>query len=147
MSISDRLDELQAEAIEANEQWDCGRSAFNANNHAPPIDVALANSELMLAALRAVLDLHKPEKFMDSEETCSGCDIGTLDPPTWPCQTVRAVEAALGMEYAIEKEEGWFDRWLDEVKAQVWDEGYSSCNEYQNGYVPAPRPNPYRKGN
>lgn len=50
------------------------------------------------AALRAVLDLHKPEKFTDSEDTCSGCDIGTLDPPTWPCQTVRAVRAALGEE-------------------------------------------------
>lgn len=48
------------------------------------------------AALRAVLDLHKPEKFTDSEDTCSGCDIGTLDPPTWPCPTVRAVQAALG---------------------------------------------------
>lgn len=57
MSISDRLDQLQTEAIEANEQWGCGRSAFNANNHAPPIDVALANSELMLAALRAVLKI------------------------------------------------------------------------------------------
>lgn len=58
MSISDRLDQLQAEAIEANEQWDCGRSAFNANNHAPPIDIALANGESMLTALRAVLAIH-----------------------------------------------------------------------------------------
>lgn len=57
MSISDRLDQMECESVEANEQWDCGRSAFNANNHAPPIDVALANNELMLAALRAVLEI------------------------------------------------------------------------------------------
>ena len=31
--------------------------------------------------------------------------------------------------------------------ADAWDEGYSACNEYQNAYVPVPRPNPYRKGN
>ena len=117
MSISDRLDELQAEAIEANEQWDCGRSAFNANNHAPPIDVALANSELMLDALRAVLDMHSRDYFGE----CAACPSGIAA----PCPTVRAIEAALGMEYAIEKEEGWFDRWLDEVKAQVWDEGFT----------------------
>lgn len=56
MSISDRLDQIAREAVEADEQWDCGRSAFNADNHAPPIDAALANGEHMLAALRAVLD-------------------------------------------------------------------------------------------
>lgn len=71
MSISDRLDQIERETVEANEH-------------------------LMLAALRAVLDLHKPEKFMDFEETCSGCDIGTLDPPTWPCATYRAIATALG---------------------------------------------------
>lgn len=31
--------------------------------------------------------------------------------------------------------------------ADAWDEGYNACNEYQNAYVPVPRPNPYRKGN
>lgn len=57
MSISNRLDQIAREAAEADEQWDCGRSAFNADNHAPPIDAALANGERTLAALRAVLDL------------------------------------------------------------------------------------------
>lgn len=55
MSISDRLDQIERQSEEASEQWGCGRSAFNADNHAPPIDVALANGGLMLAALRAVL--------------------------------------------------------------------------------------------
>lgn len=57
MPISDRLDQIAREAVEADEQWDRGRSAFNANHHAPPIDAALANGERTLAALRAVLDL------------------------------------------------------------------------------------------
>lgn len=56
MSISDRLDQIERESVEANEQWDCGRSAFNADNHAPPIDAALVNGERTLAAVRAVLD-------------------------------------------------------------------------------------------
>ena len=38
-----------------------------------------------------------------------------------------------------------FDAWLNSIRAEAWDDGYSSCNEYQNAYVPAPRPNPYRK--
>ena len=57
MSISDRLGQIERETVEANEQWDCGRSAFNADNHAPPIDAALVNGEHMLAALRAVSDV------------------------------------------------------------------------------------------
>ena len=40
-----------------------------------------------------------------------------------------------------------FDSLLAKVKAEAWDEGYSACNEYQNAYVPVPRPNPYRKEN
>ena len=38
-----------------------------------------------------------------------------------------------------------FDAWLNSIRAEAWDDGYSSCNEYQNAYVPAPRPNPYRE--
>ena len=94
MSISDRLDQLQAETIEANEQWDCGRSAFNANNHAPPIDVALANSELMLDALRAVLDLHSRDEGCGNPNCCDFCEQ-CLE--SWPCPTVLAIKAALGV--------------------------------------------------
>ena len=99
MSICDRLDQIACEAAEAHEQWDCGRSAFNADNHAPPIDDALANGDLMLAALRAVLDLHKPRNGHDD---CGHC----VDPADahwgipWPCPTVRAIESALGVAAA-----------------------------------------------
>ena len=90
MSISDHLDKIERDFVEANEQWDCGRSAFNANNHAPPIDVALANSELMLDALRAVLDMHSRDYFGE----CAACPSGIAA----PCPTVSAIEAALGEE-------------------------------------------------
>lgn len=79
MPISDRLDQVEDRINEGYGDR-----------------VALYDAPALLAALRAVLDLHRPEKFMNFEDTCSGCDIGTLDPPTWPCPTVRAVQAALG---------------------------------------------------
>lgn len=40
-----------------------------------------------LAALKAVLELHRP----DGEAMCWSCDYGTVH----PCSTVRTVEAAL----------------------------------------------------
>ena len=102
VSVWDRLDEIQSRAKSSAEYV---RSYIETGGEAYEIVMAerinqnaRADVPALVAALRAVLDLHKPEKFMDSEETCSGCDIGTLDPPTWPCQTVRAVEAALGEE-------------------------------------------------
>ena len=65
------------------------------------------------------------------------------------------VPASLGSEqigHLRQQRLAEFDAWLAKVKAdarregqtEAWDEGYSSCNEYQNAYVPAPRPNPYR---
>ena len=68
------------------------------------------------------------------------------------------VPASLGSEqigHLRQQRLAEFDAWLDKAKADArregqadaWDEGYSACNEYQNAYVPAPRPNPYRKGN
>ena len=45
----------------------------------------------------------------------------------------------------IPEVEAEFNAWLKQVRAEAWDDGYSSCNEYQNAYVPAPRLNPYRK--
>ena len=39
-----------------------------------------------------------------------------------------------------------FDRWLNEIKAQAWDEGWDDADEVvsQGGWI---RRNPYRKGN
>lgn len=123
MSISDRLDEIQARADAATEGpwkiethygmsqsrrrqivvpgWMTPIAVLGQENPYGDPDaefIAHARTDVpaLVAALRAVLDLHKPEKFMDFEDTCSGCDIGTMDPPTWPCPTVRAVTAALG---------------------------------------------------
>lgn len=47
--------------------------------------------------------------------------------------------------YEVHGDSVEFDRWLDQVKADAWDEGYNACNEYQNGYVAVPRRNPYRQ--
>lgn len=54
----------------------------------------------LTAALRAVLDLHRPYQpdavlralgqWDASDEWCNGCEM------SWPCPTVRAVESALG---------------------------------------------------
>lgn len=52
----------------------------------------------MAAALTAVLDLHVAERWeWDDSIVCSRC--GPEDAPhEWPCETVRAIEAALGGE-------------------------------------------------
>lgn len=55
------------------------------------------------AALRAVLDLHRPVEVEPSDTICGGCSFqlpngryfGKVE--EWPCDTVRAVEAALGV--------------------------------------------------
>lgn len=54
------------------------------------------------AALRAVLDLHRPVEVEPSDTICGDCSFqlpngryfGKVE--EWPCDTVRAVEAALG---------------------------------------------------
>lgn len=96
MSISDRLDRIERDSVDASGQWNCGRSALNADNHAPPIDAALVNGEHMLAALRAVLDLHEgaPNSVsaMYPDPACNECG------QTMPCPTVRAIATALGEE-------------------------------------------------
>lgn len=37
---------------------------------------------------------------------------------------------------------GMFDRWLNEIRAEAWDEGYSECNSHE-GYFYSDE-NPYR---
>ena len=44
MSISDRLDQISRQSVEADEQWDCGRSAFNADNYAFEMVMPLTRS-------------------------------------------------------------------------------------------------------
>lgn len=55
-------------------------------------------------ALRAVLELHKPQDIYPSggptgRPLCFGCDFDGYDAehPEWPCQTVRVIAAALGV--------------------------------------------------
>lgn len=56
----------------------------------------------LVAALRAVLDLHRPVEVEPSDTICGDCSFqlpngryfGKVE--EWPCDTVRAVEAALG---------------------------------------------------
>ena len=56
--------------------------------------VALASHDALVAALRAVLDLHEGSpnavSAMYPDPACNECG------QTMPCPTVRAVEAALG---------------------------------------------------
>lgn len=90
MSISDRLDEIEARPV----AW-------------PFLDRADADKSSLLAALRAVLDLHKRVANTGvchtegcpctlPEWTCA-CQLERHDEYSpWPCATVLAVQAALG---------------------------------------------------
>lgn len=64
--------------------------------------------ELAVAAVRAVLELHKPAPCLrpcslrHEHVTCRWCKSSWRDalpvPPFWPCDTVRAVARALDIE-------------------------------------------------
>lgn len=54
---------------------------------------ATEDAPALVAALQAVLDLHGPSR----KGICVECiDDEFAGPAEWPCDTVRAVEAALG---------------------------------------------------
>lgn len=42
------------------------------------------------------------------------------------------------------EDEAEFDRWLAQVKAQVWDEGHTRCFHVENPHNPV-KGNPYRE--
>lgn len=65
------------------------RSASGMNTE-PRIDSSTRSA--LVAALRAVLDLHKPE-MLGGTEFCENCG-----PTLYPCSTVRAIETALQEE-------------------------------------------------
>ena len=96
MSISDRLDEIEARTVRAREGRQIDRYMV--------LDV---DAPAMLAALRAVLDRHKPYPdtgmgWRDDNTygyvgaVCDACGTPDEYGAPWPCSTVRAVQAALG---------------------------------------------------
>lgn len=84
MSINDRLAEIEAVAA-----W------LDDKDMEPEVYAATA-------AIRAVIDLHKPVEVEPSDTICRECSyqlsngryFGKVE--EWPCPTVRAVENALG---------------------------------------------------
>lgn len=58
--------------------------------------------ELAVAAVRAVVELHKPEPTHPgplSTLVCHGCELDGYDAehPPWPCWTITAIAEALGI--------------------------------------------------
>lgn len=122
MSILDRLDEIQARAdaatggpwwgsmlgthVEVFAGEGSGSDPMIASELRPGdaefIAAARADVPRLVAALRAVLDLHRPVEVEPSDTICGDCSFqlpngryfGKVE--EWPCPTVRAVEAALG---------------------------------------------------
>ena len=115
MTAADRLDEIQARADAATDgPWEGDYGHFGTGIVAGrvrtgpnvigsmwrPSDgtfTAHARTDVprLVAALRAVLDLHKPRNGNDD---CGHC-VNPADAHwgiPWPCPTVRAIEAALG---------------------------------------------------
>jgi hypothetical protein len=80
---------LHAELLRRSDDW---------------LDVVLS-PQPFAAAVKAVLELHKPQDTYGSSGTkrsylqCTGCDQGPHyeDDPDWPCSTVLAIAAALGV--------------------------------------------------
>ena len=75
MSAADRLNEIEARANRATE--------------AEPGVLASEEALLIVAALRAALELHRPEPYAQGPDYCAECEH------RYPCETVRAIEEAL----------------------------------------------------
>lgn len=61
------------------------------------------HEERVEAAVRAVVELHKPEPTHPgplSTLVCHGCELDGYDAehPPWPCWTIKAIAAALGVD-------------------------------------------------
>ena len=50
---------------------------------------------VMISALRAVVELHKPHLFGVGEIICTGCSSGTEWTIDYPCETIQAIEEEL----------------------------------------------------
>lgn len=77
MSISDRLDEIESVAAYLDD------------------DDMEAEVLAATAALRVVLDMHSRDEGCGNPNCCDFCEQ-CLE--SWPCPTVRAIEATLGEE-------------------------------------------------
>lgn len=113
MTVRDRLGVIEARARAATEgPWDVGPPGvvFSTGTDAMVqtvatgigpgqvqdaefIAAARSDVPVLVRALQAVLDVHRPKYHYPN--LCEGCDPGIMDPPEWPCSTVRAIEAAL----------------------------------------------------
>ena len=120
MTAADRLDEIQARADAATdgpwaweptsptmsgECWNLRvagkpgiRFSVTEYQHGPDNAEFIAHARTdvpaLVAALRAVLDLHVG--VVDCCDECSPMKCAVCEAWEWPCDTVRAVEAALG---------------------------------------------------
>ena len=52
----------------------------------------------LVAAVEAVLELHKEVQWAESWPTCIHCNDGEGSPLAYPCPTVQAIQSALGEE-------------------------------------------------
>lgn len=71
----------------------------------PSAPQAKATANKTLAALRAVVELHKPQNTYISggptgRPLCFGCDFDGYDGehPEWPCRTIEAIAGELQLE-------------------------------------------------
>ena len=60
------------------------------------IDGAVHDVPTLVAALEAVLELHKEVQWKESWPTCIHCNSGEGSPLAYPCPTVTAINQALG---------------------------------------------------
>lgn len=67
-------------------------SGHNASADAEFIAAARSSVPMLLAAVEAALSEHWSEPYAQGPDYCAGCEH------RWPCDTYRAIEAALGGE-------------------------------------------------
>jgi hypothetical protein len=61
------------------------------------LDVAYYNGDPQsMQALRAVVELHKPEQINPTYLVCTNCYDEESGPSDYPCDTIQAIEKELG---------------------------------------------------
>ena len=81
----------ELDAIKARAEYVSDKSLEAMSCHLAEIDIPA-----LVAAVEAVLELHKEVQWKESWPTCIHCNSGEGSPLAYPCPTVTAINQALG---------------------------------------------------
>ena len=89
-----RLDEIKARAKVVATKPENREATYG--EFGAVLRLACFDVPALVAAVEAVLELHKEVQWAESWPTCLHCNDGEGSPLAYPCLTVAAIQSALG---------------------------------------------------